>query len=248
VAGIAIFSALFAFLFVKESPEGLGQVVDGKEAHGDSTHTAVTNALVTKFPWTPQQAYATRSYWMIVIGGIACQFPFFFFVAHWILHLKGAGVAATDAAWAMGLFSVGAVAGRLFGGWLMDRLAARYAFMLGLCCYFLGSVLAISVNSHALLIVYIAAILYGTGFAWTFTCMTTVTAHYYGAAAYPKLSGLVMLVTAIFCSPAGFIGGRLFDVYGNYRVAFELNMVLAAAGIIALFFAAMPVPPRPAER
>jgi MFS family permease len=248
IAGIAIFSAVFAFLFVKESPEALGQVVDGKEGHGESVHTAITNALVTKFSWTPQQAYATRSYWMIVIGGIACQFPFFFFVAHWLLHLKGAGVAAADAAWAMGLFSVGAVAGRVIGGWLMDRVPARFAFMMGLCCFFLGSVLAISANSHALWIAYIAAILYGTGFGWTFTCMTTITAHYYGPAAYPRLSGLVMLVTAIFCSPAGFIGGKLFDVYGSYTLAFELNMVIAAAGMIALFFATMPVPPPVKQR
>jgi MFS family permease len=248
VAGVAIFSGALAFLFVKESPEALGQVVDGKEGQGDSTHTAITNSLVTKFAWTPQQAYATRSYWMIVIGGIACQFPFFFFVAHWLLHLKGAGIAAPDAAWAMGLFSVGAVAGRLIGGWLMDRLPARFAFMLGLSCYLLGSVLAIGANSHALWIAFIAAILYGTAFGWTFICMTTITAHYYGAAAYPKLSGMVMLITAIFCSPAGFIGGRLFDVYGNYRLPFELNMILAAAGMIALFFATMPVPPRLVQR
>jgi hypothetical protein len=31
-------------------------------------------------------------------GGIACQFPFFFFTAHWLLHLRGAGIAAGDAA------------------------------------------------------------------------------------------------------------------------------------------------------
>ncbi len=130
----------------------------------------------------------------------------------------------------------------------MDRLTARFAFMLGLCCYFLGSVLAISANSHALFIAYVAAILYGTGFGWTFICMTTITAHYYGPAAYPRLSGLVMLVTAIFCSPAGFIAGKLFEVYGNYMLAFELNMVIAAAGIIALFFATMPVPPRLVQR
>ncbi len=36
VAGVAVFSALFAFLFVKESPEALGQIVDGKEERGDS--------------------------------------------------------------------------------------------------------------------------------------------------------------------------------------------------------------------
>jgi MFS family permease len=243
VAGVAICSALFAFLFVKEKPEDLGQVVDGKDEPAGSAQAAITNHLVTKFAWTPRQAYATRSYWMIVIGGVACQFPFFFFTAHWILHLKEVGIAASDAAWAMGLFSIGAVEGRLVGGWLMDRLTARFAFILGLCCYFLGSVLAISVNSHALWIAYAAAILYGTGFGWTFVCLNTTTAHFYGPAAFPKLNGMALLLTGAVCSPAGFIGGKLFDVLGNYRLAFEINMLVAALGIAALFFATMPIPP-----
>jgi MFS family permease len=109
VAGVAIFSGLLAFLFVKESPETLEQIVDGKADIGELAESSATNALVTRFPWTPRQAYATRSYWMIVIGGIACQFPFFFFTAHWLLHLKGTGIAASDAAWAMALFSIGVV-------------------------------------------------------------------------------------------------------------------------------------------
>jgi MFS family permease len=243
VAGVAVFSALVALLFVKESPEALGQIVDGKEDRGDSAGEAITNTLVTNFAWTPGQAYLTRSYWMIVIGGIACQFPFFFFTAHWLLHLRGAGIAAADGAWAMGLFSIGAVGGRLVGGWLMDRLPARFAFMMGLCCYLLGSVLAISVNSHALLIAYLAAILYGTGFGWTFICLNTSTAHFFGPLAFPELNGMALLLTGVFCSPAGFIGGRLFDIHGNYTLAFELNMVVAACGIVASLFAMMPLPP-----
>jgi MFS family permease len=243
VAGVAVFSALVALLFVKESPEALGQIVDGKEDRGDSAGEAITNTLVTNFAWTPGQAYLTRSYWMIVIGGIACQFPFFFFTAHWLLHLRGAGIAAADGAWAMGLFSIGAVGGRLVGGWLMDRLPARFAFMMGLCCYLLGSVLAISVNSHALLIAYLAAILYGTGFGWTFVCLNTSTAHFFGPLAFPELNGMALLLTGVFCSPAGFIGGRLFDIHGNYTLAFELNMVVAACGIVASLFAMMPLPP-----
>jgi hypothetical protein len=57
------------------------------------------------------------------------------------------------------------------------------------------------------------------------------------------LNGMSLLLTAIFCSPAGVIGGKLFDVYGNYRLAFELNMMIAVCGVIALFFATMPAPP-----
>ena len=128
----------------------------------------------------------------------------------------------------------------------MDLLSARAAFMSGLCCYLLGSVLALNVNANHLSIAYWAAILYGTGFGWTFICMNTANAHFFGPQAFPKLNGMAMLLTAGFGAPAGFIGGRLFDVYGNYRLAFQLNMLIAAAGILALTFATMPVPPEKA--
>lgn len=243
VCGVAILSASIAFLFVKERPEDLEQVADGRIDSGSSGAGSAIPSRVTKFPWTAGQAYETPAYWMIVAGGIACQFPFFFFVAHWLLHLKGEGLRASDAAWTMGLLSIGAVGGRLIGGWLMDRWTARVAFMTGLGCYFLGSILALRVTPAALWIASLAAILYGTGFGWTFICMNTATAHFYGPLAFPKLSGMAMLLTAVFCSPAGFIGGKLFDIYANYTRAFEINMMIAAGGVAALFFAKMPGPP-----
>jgi MFS family permease len=220
VAGISVLSAIVAFLFVREA-----------------------TARVTKFPWDPQQAYGTRAYWMILAGAVACQFPFFFFTAHWLLHLKGVGVPPEDAAFAMGLFTLGTVFGRLIGGWLMDGMEGRYAFMLGFCCYFLGSFLAIRVSPEALWIAYSAAILYGTGFGWTFICLNTVTGHYYGPAAFPKVSGMILMRAAPFCALSGYLGGKLFDLYHSYKLAFEVNSAVAAIGVIALFFARMPEPP-----
>ncbi len=243
VAVVSVLSAMVAFLFVREHPEDLGQMVDGGAAAAPPPKSAAASARVTKFSWKPHQAYRTRAYWMILIGAISCQFPFFFFTAHWLLHLKGAGVRPADAAFAMGLFTLGAVFGRLIGGWLMDAMEGRYAFMLGFCCYFLGSFLAIRVSSDALWVAYSAAILYGMGFGWTFISLTTVTGHYYGPVAFPKVSGMMLLLAALFCSPAGYLGGKLFDVFHSYKIAFEINSGLAATGIMALFFAQKPEPP-----
>jgi MFS family permease len=244
VIAVMVVSAIAAYSLVRERPEDLGQEVDGGKRVTTVDSSAARKTLVSTHPWTAKQAFATPAYWMIVLGGIGCQFPFFFFTAHWLLHLRGVGVLAADAAWAMGLFTMGAVGGRLIGGLLMDRLVARYAFTLGLCCYLPGSVLALQVRPGALWIAYCAAIFYGTAFGWTFVCMNTVTGHFYGPAAFPKVNGMTLLLTGIFCSPAGVIGGKLFDIYGNYRLAFEINMMIAGIGIVALLFASRPQAPR----
>jgi nitrate/nitrite transporter NarK len=66
--------------------------------------------------------------------------------------------------------------------------------------------------------------------------------HYYGRKAYPKLSGVYIFLTSAIASPAGLVGGMIFDRYGSYTRSFELDAVLAAVGIVAIIFAAMPAP------
>ena len=142
----------------------------------------------------------------------------------------------------MSLFAIAGVTGRLIGGWLMDTITGRYAFMIGLCIFVIGSFLAIEVNANSLGIAFAAAILYGLAFGWTFTCMNTCTAHFFGTAAFPKLNGTMIMLTSVFGSPASAIGGKMFDVYGSYSRAFELNALLAVIGIVAMAFATMPTP------
>jgi MFS family permease len=84
--------------------------------------------------------------------------------------------------------------------------------------------------------------LYGAGFRWSFVCLNTIIAHFYGPEAYPKLSGTMLMLSALACSPAGVVGGRLFDVFRSYNPAFILNIAVAFAGVCALCFAKMPRP------
>lgn len=245
VAGLAVISGIMALMFVKERPEDLGQTMDGIPEAGSGLQPKQrhdSQALITTYSWTPAEAYRTKSYWLIVIAGIMCQYPLFFFVAHWILHARGAGIPAAAAAWTMSLFAIAGITGRLIGGWLMDTISGRIAFIMGLSIFVVGSFLAMQVTATTLSIAFAAAISYGLAFGWSFTCMNTCTAHFYGATAFPKLNGTLILLTSVVGSPAGYIGGKIFDMYGGYARAFELNALLAAIGILAMAFAKMPEP------
>jgi MFS family permease len=241
VAGGAVLSALIAMLFVKERPEDLGQLPDGEvksEAGAPPAHAP--SALITKYEWTPAEAYRTSAFWLVVLAGLAAQFPFFIFVAHWLLHLQQVGVASGAGAFSLGIFTVACVAGRLLGGFLMDTVNARWAFAIGLCAYLFGSFAALHAAPGAMVLVYAAAILYGLAIGWTFVCMTTCIAHYFGPSAFPKLAGTLLLVTSGGASPAGWVGGKMFDMYGSYQRAWQLNIVITVIGILAILFAAMP--------
>ena len=240
VSLIAIVAGVVAFLFVKERPEDLGQTVDGLDE--PSLETPARAALITQFDWTPRSAYRTFAYWMIILAGIASKFPLFFVNAHWILHLKGAGISAATAAWSVGIFTLGAIAGRLFGGFLLDKMIARYAFMLGFCCYLIATFLAAQVTSTRVWMAHSSAALFGIGFGWTFVAINTIIGHYYGPGAYPQLNGTMAFLTSVIASPSGAISGKIFDSYGSYVPAFELMAFLSVLSIGALAFAVMPRP------
>jgi len=236
----AVLSGIIALLFVKERPEDLGQLPDGgKKEVGSAQHHA-TSKLVTSYQWTAREAYRTRGYWLVVIAGLAAQFPFFLFVPHWVLHLESTGIPSGAAAFSMSLMPVSCIAGRLIGGWLMDTINARVAFLIGLCCYLFGSVAALRAGPDSLLIADSAAVFYGLAIGWTFTCMTTCVAHYFGPAAFPKLAGTLLFWTSGGASPAAWVGGKIFDMYGGYARAWQLNMAITVIGIVAILFAAMP--------
>jgi MFS family permease len=241
VAAGAALSGIVALLFVKERPEDLGQLPDGgPKTDAAASQHHVSSKLITGYAWTAGEAYRTRAYWLVVIAGLVAQFPFFLFTAHWLLHLQSVGVPSGDAAFSMGLFTLSAIAGRVIGGWLMDTITARWAFTMGLCCYLVGSIAAMHVAPGSLVMADCAAILYGLAIGWTFTCMTTSVAHYFGPSAFPKLAGTLLLLTSGGASPAGWVGGKIFDMYGSYARAWQLNIIITVIGIVAILFAAMP--------
>ncbi len=242
ILGLVIVSAAITFIFIKERPEDLGQVPDG-EVIDSNVSASVGDTLATKYSWAPSEAYRTLAFWLIFVAAIAEGYPFYFFTAHWVPHLRGLGISPADAAWAMGMFTMGGIAGRIVGGWLMDKIAARFAFATGLCGYIIGSILAMQVTPNSLILGYIAAICYGAAFGWTFVCQNTVVANFFGPKNYPKINGTLFSGSVLVGCCSGLVGGKIFDMFKSYDPAFYLIMTIVLIGIIAVIFAKMPEAP-----
>ena len=155
-----------------------------------------------------------------------------------MLHLKGFGLSAADAALGMGIFTLVSVFGKMGGGVLLDKLAGRYVFIIGICITALGSFLGINANS--LMLAYIASGLLGLGFGWTFVTSSTIIANYYGPFAFPKLFGLQYFIISVTCPLAGVIGGKIFDIFNSYTLAFYINIAVCALSILAILCALPP--------
>lgn len=128
---------------------------------------------------------------------------------------------------------VTAVFGRLFFGWLADRIG-------GLPAYFLASLAQTSVvffftQTTSIAVLYQLSVLFGFGFAGVMTCLLICARE----AAPLRLSGFAMAVVAT----VGWIGmglgsyqaGLFYDISANYRLSFANA---AAAGVLNLLVVA----------
>jgi MFS family permease len=240
VSAAAVTSGIMAAVFVRESPESMGQSVDGIAPLEQNTRWS-SQVSVTDRLWTASQAYRTRAFWLIAIAGLVNTYSTFFFTAHTVLYMHGAGISSDKAAFAMGIFTISMLGGRWVGGLTMDFINARLSYVIALSLIIGGSYFYTLVDRpDSIIPAYLAAALYGVSHGWVFSCVATMTGNYYGRDVFPKLYGTMMLFISAGASPAGYLGGKLFELYGSYTTAIVLNGALSVIGIAAILFATMP--------
>ncbi len=239
---LIVVSGAIAVILIKNHPSDVDQMMDGISDDKELANTGrskLNAKLITSYEWTYSEVVKTKEFWLIVFSGNANLFPFFFFTAHWILHVKDLGISPAAAALCMGIFSGVSIFGRLFAGVLLDKYSANYVWIGGLLFYIAAIITTFSITSPPM--AYLAAGLFGYAFGHTFNCQATIMGNYFGVKAYAKSMGLFTMITSTICSSAGIIGGKIFDITNSYNGAFYIILVITSISIVALYFTKIPV-------
>ncbi len=189
------------------------------------------------------EAFRHRSYVLLVIGFFTCGFQLAFITAHLPAYLKDAGLSAAVGGWTLAVIGLANAAGSLTAGWLSTRMSKRWL----LAWIYLGRSVAIA--AFILLPASpVTAIAFGVaiGLLW----LSTV----------PPTSALVMLMFgtkymamlygfAFFSHQLGgflgvWLGGLLYEAYGNYDLVWWLSIALGLASAAIN----LPIKERPVER
>ena len=101
---------------------------------------------------------------------------------------------------------------------------------------------ASGITADTTFVAYAASVFLGFGFGASQTTMYTMIGNYFGPYAYPKLFGTAFMIDLVIASFASIIGGKIFDIFKSYTLAWEICIAISAAGIIALFFTLRPHP------
>jgi MFS family permease len=157
---------------------------------------------------------------------------------HQVAHAVDRGFRQSEVVW---LFTFGAasmMAGNLLGGWLSDRLGRGWVFAAGSIIAILGiGCLALldGPEDWPLLLIYTAS---GFGFGMRIAQLAAIPADAFSGPQLGTILGVVQAGGGLGGAIGPFVGGWLFDLTGNYRLAFTAAAVAVAGSAVAAWVAA----------
>ena len=172
-----------------------------------------------------REAFGLRSFRLLMSGYFVCGFQVVFIAVHMPGYLKDHGFAPQVASYALALIGLFNIFGTYLAGTMGDKIAKNKM----LSAIYLGRAIAISIfisSPLSPLSVYIFASV--MGFLWLSTVPPTnaVIAQIFGVAHLSMLGGFVFLSHQLGSFMGVWLGGFLYDIYGNYDIVWYLCIAL----------------------
>jgi MFS family permease len=161
------------------------------------------------------EAFAHRSFILLVLGYFTCGFQLNFVTLHLPSYLIDRGLSAEVGGWTLGIIGLFNIVGALASGWLASRMPKRY-------------ILAFIYSTRALAVVFLismpaspaVALIYGavTGLLWLSSVPPTsgLVALMFGTRWLAMLVGIAFLSHQVGGSLGVYLGGLLYERTGSY--------------------------------
>jgi len=191
---------------------------------GEGERRAVTAADATGL--TVRGAAGTRRFWLMGAAFFLVAIAINGTVAHVVPLLTDHGVSAASAAAIMGIFGLATMAGRLFAGYLVDRIFAPFVATVFFLAPIVGFMLLSSASGA---LPGIGVILLGLGLGTEIDLIAFLVSRYMGQRAFGEIYGYCFMIFGLGSSAGRFLGGFLYDLAGSYNPA----LIGAAGALVA---------------
>ncbi|MFC3693529.1 MFS transporter [Chenggangzhangella methanolivorans] len=212
---VLIFAGLMLLVLPLSIPLATRPVADASVTVRDQT---IGEAL--------REAFATPSYWLLVIGFFTCGFHLAFITAHLPPFLIDQGISPQVGGWALALIGLFNIAGSLSSGVLSGRMPKRHILA---AIYFARAILI--AGFIALPVTPTTALIFGAGIGllWLSTIPPTsgLVATMFGTRYMTMLYGVVFLSHQIGSFMGVWLGGELYEAYGNYDLIWKIAIALS---------------------
>ncbi|MFT5102221.1 MAG: OFA family oxalate/formate antiporter-like MFS transporter [Planctomycetaceae bacterium] len=238
-AGILIAIAIPLAIAILPPPKRIGALGE-KPLPGEDSNTSETTVLQdNSFTW--RQAVATKSFWLISVGHAMSLLSVSAILMHLIPHLTNGLkldllTASIIFSWMTGM----QLFGMLLGGFLGDYFNKRIVSMICMLGHCAGLLAIVHVEGQLGLILFV--VIHGLCWGIRGPLMVSIRADYFGAASFGTIMGISSLIVMTGMTAGPLISGWLYDVYGNYDIAFTSMAIASGLGSLCFWFARPPEP------
>lgn len=193
----------------------------------DSTSAMVAEASLGD---TIKTALTSRDYILLTAGFFVCGLHLVFIATHLPVYLSDEGVDPAIASWALSLVGLFNIFGALFFGWIGNTYPKRVP----LAMIYLARTLIIAAFI-TLPVTSTSALVFGAamGFFWLGTIPLTsgLIVTFFGPRYLATLYGFVFLSHQVGSFLGAWLGGRLYDTFGNYDLMWIINLLAGATAV-----------------
>ncbi|MET0366376.1 MAG: MFS transporter, partial [Sphingobium sp.] len=172
-------------------------------------------------------------FWLLAVALLPISFALAGPLPNLEVMLRDGGLSAPDILTLTSLVGLSTLIGRIFGGWLMDRIwAPAVGFVIlslpALSCWLLTADV-LDFQSAA-----VSILLIGLALGIEFDLIAFLVARYFGMRSYPAIYGCLYVSFAFGAGLAPAFFGRDHDLHGNYHFALTASLILLVVSAASL--------------
>jgi MFS family permease len=190
-----------------------------------------------------REAFAYRSYILLVLGYFTCGFQLQFITVHMPSYLVDRGLSAQVGGWTIATIGLFNIVGSVTSGWLGDRMPKRYLLSI---IYFIRAAAILAFISFPVTPVTCLIFAAVMGLMWLSTVPPTngIIALMFGTRWLATLSGFAFFSHQVGGFLGVLLGGLVFDRTGSYNAVWYLAILF---GVLSALIN-MPIVEKPVAR
>jgi MFS family permease len=188
--------------------------------------------------WTLDRALRSYRFWILATGFLTGAIPLQMILVHQVAAAVDVGFSKALAASILGLTGFLSSPSTILLGAISDRIGREWAYAVGSMAMILGVILLLHTqNSSQLWMLHAFAISFAVGFASRQSLYPTVAADLFHGRHFGAIYGVLVVFVAAASGIGPWLGGYLFDLFGNYTGAFWIANLLAFLSLVLIWMA-----------
>ena len=241
ILGVIFFVMTMIGAFLLQNPPS------GYRPEGWTPAPATAKAAATTYEFSPSEVLRTPTFYLMWVAyALGCAAGLMV-ISQLVPFAKSVGVPSTTlAAFGLVVGAAGNAMGRIFSGWMSDKLGRLNVLRLMIAISMVSMPILYAVGSNVVMLfvfLYIVYWCYGT----QLSVNASTAADFWGTKNVGINYGMLFTAWGVAGLLGGRIGGMLYDKYHNYQAAFYTAAALAAVALVCEALAKRPAIPAGAE-